>query len=117
MSYNRLPQIAATLPRRVQASVKAGAELIAEEARHRVPDAPPLGEGLVDAIHVEYTRRKAGEGGGGGYLVVAGDEDVFYGHLVEFGTVRSAPHPFLLPAAEAKREEVVGLVNAALAKL
>ena len=40
--------------------------------------------------------------------MVAGDRDVFYGHLVEYGTQSSgaggggaAPHPFLTPAAKA----------------
>ena len=52
--------------------------------------------------------------GTGEVSVIAGDSDVFYGHLVEFGTTHTPARPFLIPAAEANREEVVASVRAAL---
>lgn len=107
---SRLPQIAAELRPRVNEAVEAGAEIIAERARARVPDAPPQGQGLIAAIHVE-------DAGSSGYSVLAGDAEVFYGHMVEFGTSHSAAHPFLIPAAEESREAVAGLVTAALRRL
>lgn len=107
---SRLPQIAAELRPRVSAAVKAGAELVAADASDRAPDAPPYGQGLVQAIHAERA-------GPAEYAVVAGDDDVFYGHLVEFGTVHSAAQPFLIPAMEAREDEAVDLVRAALRSL
>lgn len=108
---SRIPQIVAALDPRVDAAVKAGAHVIAERAKERAPDAPPQGEGLVEAIHVEDSDQSAG------YLVVAGDKENFHGHFLEFGTVKMGAQPFLIPAAEEGREEVAGLVSAALRKL
>ena len=31
----------------------------------------------------------------------------FYGHMVEFGTEHSAPHPFMRPAFDAKKQDAV----------
>lgn len=113
---SRLPFIAAELRPRVSAAVKAGAELVAERAKARAPDAPPQGEGLVEAIHVERT-------GAGEYSVMAGDDDVFWARFVEFGTQASekhratAPHPFLLPAAEESKDEIAGLITVVLRSL
>lgn len=94
----------------MSAAVKQGADLVAERAKVRAPDAPPLGEGLVEAIHVERE-------GGAGYMVVAGDGDVFYGHMVEHGTSHSPPHPFLVPSLEESRGEIESLVCSALGAL
>jgi HK97 gp10 family phage protein len=101
-SYNRFPQIIATLDPRLEAALHVGRQAIASEARARVHVAS--GE-LRDSIHVD------------GDYIVAGDSDTFYGHFEEFGTVHSPAHPFMVPAAEARREEVVGLAAAALRKL
>lgn len=104
---NRLPQIAAGLRPKVAAAVKVGAQRIAETAKERVP----VDDGdLQRAIHVERV-------GPAEYSVVAGDENVFYGHLVEHGTVRTPPRPFLVPAKEARTAEAVALVSAALKRL
>lgn len=105
-----LPSIAASLPRQVGPAVKAGAELIRFGASVRAPDRHPLGEGLVAAIHVD--RR-----GPTSYAVVAGDDEVFYGHMVEHGTTHSAPHPFLIPAQEEAWKDVENLVAMALRDL
>ena len=115
---SRFPQIIAGLDPRVNAATKAGAEVIKEAAKVRVPDAPPQGEGLVDAIEVHSTEDVyAGAGTEGGWLVVAGDSDHFYGHMLEFGTSHSAAKPFLIPATEESKPEVVALVSAALKTL
>ena len=110
---SRLPEIAASLRPRVGAGVKAGAELIAGRAAAKAPDRTPFGAGLVASIHTE--RKGAAE-----YAVIAGDEDVFYGHFVEFGTEagkRGYPtpaQPFLIPAAEESVEEIEALVTGVL---
>lgn len=107
---SRLPLIAAELQPKVDVAVRAGAEGIATHARARVHDAPPIGEGLVAAIHVEHE-------GPARYSVVAGNDEVFWGHLLEHGTSHSPPYPFLIPATEDGRDEATNLVRAALGHL
>jgi HK97 gp10 family phage protein len=106
---SRLPMIAAELDPRVSTAVKAGAELISADAKTKVADPPPVGEGLREAIHVESD--------GPGYSVVAGSDDVFYGPMVEHGTSHSAPKPFLIPAMEENKEAVAAGVTAVLRTL
>lgn len=103
MLKSRLPLIAAELKARIEASIQTGAMLVEQKAKARVP----VDDGdLRDAIHVDK--------GGGGFYVVAGNEQVFYGHLVERGTTHSAPQPFLVPALEESRGDIVALASAAL---
>ena len=103
MLKSRLPQITAALAGKVDIAVRAGAERIAADAKTRVP----VNSGkLRDAIHVERDAP-------GRYAVIAGDNTAFYGHLVEFGTSKTAAHPFLIPAAEAQRQ--VSVTSAAQA--
>jgi HK97 gp10 family phage protein len=98
-SYNRFPQIILELDPRVETALDLGRHAIALDAQSRVH--VDSGD-LRDSIHVD------------GDHVVAGNQTAFYGALEEFGTTHSPAHPFLVPAAEAKREEIVGLVTAAL---
>ena len=104
---SRFPMIAAELAPRVSAAVKAGAESISETAKTKVADPPPVGEGLREAIHVENS-------GPASYSVIAGNSDVFYGHMVEHGTSHSAPKPFLIPAMEERKDDAAALVTAVL---
>lgn len=100
MSYrSRIPMIAAEMHVRVDEAIEVGTEKIARTARSRVP--VETGN-LKDAIHTDD-----------GY-VIAGDTDAFYGHMVEHGTTHTPPRPFLIPALEENRAEVVALVTAAL---
>lgn len=101
---SRFPQIVAELNPRMDIATKTTAEAIAEDAKSR---APALTGALRDAIHVE--RSKLAE-----YRVVAGNTEVFYGHMVEHGTSHSPPHPFLVPAAEAQRPALESAARAAL---
>ena len=98
---SRIPQIIAAMPAQVTTAVHAGGEMIAEDARMRVP----VDEGdLQDAIHVRKAELEA--------HVVAGNSEIYYGHMVEFGA-RSGPiQPFLVPAKEAREGDVVnGIAN------
>lgn len=109
---SRFPEIVAELRPKVGAAVKQAAEVVAEGAAQRVPDRTPLGQGLIASIHVE--REDVAE-----YAVVAGDNEVFYGHFVEFGHAAKgggqvAPRPFLVPAAEASADTAAALITAAL---
>lgn len=101
---SRFPEIAAALPNRVGAALEPAAETIKEAARQRVPVATGR---LRDAIHVRKDNVLA-------YSVVAGDDEAFYGHMVEHGTNKNPPHPFLVPAAEEQRDQVEHLVTVVL---
>lgn len=107
---NRLPEIMAELPARIDLAMATGAKLVEQRAQVRAPDRPPYGEGLVAAIHTE--REGIAE-----YKVVLGDGDAWYGHLVEFGTSHSAPHPFGVPALEESVDEIVQLARHELKRL
>ena len=109
---SRFPMIAAEIAPKVGAAVKVGAEVISEDAARRVPDPSPLGQGLIASIRVE--REGVAE-----YSVNAGDDDAYYAKWVEYGHAArgggSVPsHPFMVPAEEANRHNVVALVTGAL---
>ena len=106
MYRSRLPQIALELEAVMHAAARAGAELIADSARDRVP--VRTGD-LRDAIHTED--------GDGGTYVIAGNDRVFYGHIVEHGGARTPPRPFLIPAAEERRADAVAIATAALRRI
>lgn len=103
---SRLPMIAAELRPRVSEAVKWGCERVAEDAAANVPIGPPEIH-LAERIHVE--RRGPAE-----YAVVAGDEEAFYGHILEFGGVNHSPHPFLIPALEGRKDDFESLVTGVL---
>lgn len=119
---SRIPQIVATLDEKTLEGVKELAERIADGARSRVPDATPIGAGLIAAIHVE-TEEDLGALTLGlahttqSVAVVAGNHDIFYGHIVENGSVHTSARPFLVPAFEAERENLNALVSDALKDL
>ncbi|WCP71556.1 HK97-gp10 family putative phage morphogenesis protein [Sphingomonas hankookensis] len=100
----------------VQAALTAGAEEIAQEARRLAPVATGA---LRDSIQVmssredmqSYVKSRAGE-----RIVYIGsvgsdpDGDVYYARYIEYGTARTAAHPFLRPALAAKGD-VAGQVT------
>jgi HK97 gp10 family phage protein len=102
---SRLPEIAVSIDPRVSAATKSGAELIAEEAKGRT-----WSHRVAETTHVEFD-------GSADWKIVFGDREVFWAHFEEFGTTRAPAHPFAIPAKEAKNEEVVAMVAAALEKL
>lgn len=109
---SRFPEIVAELRPKVGAAVKQAAEIVAEDAAQRAPDRSPLGQGLVASIRVE--REDVAE-----YAVNAGGGAEFYAGFVEFGHAKRGggevpPHPFMVPAAEANRDNAAALVTAAL---
>jgi HK97 gp10 family phage protein len=108
MAYkSRLAKIEAELVAKVEAVAADAARRAAAKAKDRVPVASGK---LRDAIHVERD-------GYAEYLVIAGDNEAFYGHIVEHGSVRVPPRPFMVPAAEATRDEARKLLIAALRSL
>ena len=106
---SRLPEIAAELRPRVGAAVKASAEVVAEDAQSRVVIGPPT-EHIYD--NIKTVRREAA-----GYEVQVDATDpkgVEYPWVVEFGGKTQAPHPFLIPALEANKENAIALVTGAV---
>ncbi|WP_333702895.1 HK97-gp10 family putative phage morphogenesis protein [Sphingobium yanoikuyae] len=98
----------AVSPQSRERSLMAGAVVVQNEARRL---APVLTGNLRDSIIVSldgglnssavsqrrfFTAVYIGPSRGKG----------FYGHMVEFGTSHSAPHPFMRPALDNTREEV-----------
>lgn len=105
---SRIPLIIADLDDTVLDGVIESAERIVLGAKERVP--VDSGE-LRDAIHVEADRDAKS------VSVVAGDGDTFYGHIVENGSVKTGPRPFLVPAYEAERENLEDIVGEKLEEL
>ena len=104
MSYkSRIPEINAGMAVKLDAALKAGAERIAQEAKNRVPVSSGK---LRDAIHTE----KAEDG----YEVIAGSDEVFYGHIVEHGGAYVGARPFMIPALEELREQIIDNAQNAL---
>jgi HK97 gp10 family phage protein len=96
MLRSRLPQIAVRLDEALGEALEDVAAAIVDGAKARVP----VNTGaLRDAIHWERTDDES-------VRVVAGDGKVYYGHMVENGTVNQPPRPFLVPAAEAERHQL-----------
>lgn len=96
MLKSRIPEIIVELDLRMQQAVESGADKVAEGAKARVR--VDTGR-LRDAIHTEPEKLDA--------YVVAGNDDVWYGHLVEHGTTKNAPRPFLVPSLEENRGGIV----------
>ena len=104
MLRSRLPKITLEMLPAVEAALRIGAEQIVEAAKERVPVRTGT---LRDSIHVVRDGELE-------FMVRAGDTDAFYGHIVEHGGANTAPHPFLIPAIEAKRGQVVKDVREAI---
>ena len=99
MSYrSRIPGIIRDLARRTELTADDAAVRIVTRAKDRVPRRTGA---LAGAIHKEQTDD--------GFLVIAGDTDVFYGHIVEHGGAHTGARPFLIPALEETRAEVEGM--------
>jgi HK97 gp10 family phage protein len=108
MYQSRLPRIVADLNPKVDAICAGGANLIKDGAKNRVPVRTSR---LHDAIHVEH------DDGGSEWAVVAGNDEVFYGHIVEHGSTHTPAHPFMIPALEESRNAIDTLAAAVLETL
>jgi HK97 gp10 family phage protein len=109
---SRLPEIPEEIVVRLAEAVHEGAQRVAENARDRAPVATGA---LRESIHTEPAPEN--KTGPAEWVVAGGqvgDTDVYYGHMVEYGTAHSMPRPFLGPAAEDNRDDVVALGRRAL---
>lgn len=131
---SRIPAVVASLPLAVGRPIKDGAENIASAAKVNAPDRPPPFSGLPESIEAKpgditfgkqaaFAKVSGGMGLGtpvGRSLATATTYGVWaawYWHFLEFGTVKAAPRPFMLPAAEAQMPAIVAEVQAALKAL
>ena len=105
---SKLPEIIAGIEAAVKEAEVAGAELVAQTARERVPFDPATPHHVRDAIHIEETED--------GLLVVAGDKEAWWAHMIEHGTTHSPPQPFLVPALEENRAKIEDGIRAAVRK-
>lgn len=114
----QLARIAKPTTEAKRAALKAGAEIVADEMRRL---APVRSGTLRDSINV----RVIGMGAAAKQVDVrgttvligprqGGKKDPFYAHMVEFGTVRAAAHPFMRPAWDAKRDDAEKVVASSL---
>lgn len=100
---NRFPEIQAKLRSpELDTVLLAGSRPIAAEAAARAPVSTGTLRSSIEA--------KISEGNVGIYMA-------WYGRFVEHGTVKTAPRPFMVPAAEAGKDHVADTVTAWLRRL
>lgn len=92
---SRIPRKLSGLAARVAAANRQTADRVADRAKQNVPRATGA---LHDSIRVIKSSRSTNG------RVRVGNRNVFYAHMVEFGTVKMPAQPFLVPAAEAERD-------------
>lgn len=93
---SRLPQIATELGPAARQAARAGARIVEDAAKARVP----IHTGrLRAAIHTEDQPE--------GVAVIAGDRRAWYGHIVEHGGRYTPAQPFLVPAFEENRDLII----------
>lgn len=116
---SRIPEIAASLEPRAELGIRAAAEKIEHDAKERAPVGSPPEDPHPGRLRESIKAEKID----GEWWVLAparaGTEEqgAPYGHMVEFGTVDTAPQPFLIPAAEDNRVSVAVFVAGALRTL
>lgn len=82
-------------------SAREGAKVVADEARSLAP------------YRTGELRRSIEDGPGETKDSARAGTNLWRAHFAEFGTVKAAAHPFLFPAFEAKRKQVVNSIIAA----
>jgi HK97 gp10 family phage protein len=102
-----------------RAALRAGGQLIVEEARRLVPvDTGDLRDSI--AVTDDRDARVYGKVNGADVSVFVGpvgsteEGDVYYARFVEFGTRRHGAQPFMRPAIAAKRGDAERLVTSML---
>ncbi len=100
---DNIRRISGDLDETVAEALEASAEIIAAAARARAPVETGT---LRDSIRVRPTDT--------GRAVEA---TAFYAHMVENGTVKTPPRPFLVPAFEANKAQIDDRIRAAVQRL
>ena len=86
-------------------ALKKSAQIIADEAQNIVPvDQGDLIDSIVVSPKLDSAQKSRKTKGGVDMYV---GPTVYYGHFVEFGTVKQAAQPYLRPAWEANKQKVL----------
>lgn len=99
VSDSRISEIADRLGAAVHDALLKGARRVVETAKETVPVDPTAKTHLRDHIHIREDED--------GIWIVAGDRKHFWAHILEHGGVSHPPHPFLVPALEQHREQIL----------
>jgi HK97 gp10 family phage protein len=91
----------------IDEALKLAAEPILADARQTTAFVDRSGK-LRKSLVVSKVKIKNGQ-----KFILAGafDADVFYARMVEFGTSKAKPHPFLMPAFERHKEKAYEIIR------
>jgi hypothetical protein len=103
---SRFPEIIGTMPRRISANLKEGAERIEVTA-----------SGNLNNLTGTLDNSGQVKGGAGEFKVEFGAGEAYYAQWIEFGRKNAPPYPFLVPAAEAEMPGIVSDVSDTLNSL
>jgi HK97 gp10 family phage protein len=106
MLKSRIPEIAAELDPRVQATIHHGVQQMADKASRDAPDAPPAYQGLPASI-------EAKERGPSSWGIYA----AWYWFFPEFGTRSQAAQPYMIPAVESEMPKLLAELRTTLRHL
>lgn len=126
MSLESLLRRLEAIPKEVREAVKPALEKSGEELVDRMKALAPVETGaLRDSLHVtrpgEATPPYSQPGGSrvareNEVLVTAGNSEVRYPHLVEYGTTAAPAQPFFWPAFRLTRERIKRRLSRAISK-
>ena len=105
---NRLQQIGANVSRLENQALRNAAEPVLEDAK---ANAPVRTGKLKEGLKISSIKTKEGMK----YVLVGVDKSdnskIFYGKFVEFGTTKMSARPFLGPAYEKNKREIVETIK------
>ena len=105
---NRLQQIGANVSRLENQALRNAAEPVLEDAK---ANAPVRTGKLKEGLKISSIKTKEGMK----YILVGVDKSdnskIFYGKFVEFGTTKMSARPFLGPAYEKNKREIVETIK------
>lgn len=110
-----LEKVLAQLPRQMGvralfSALRKAANIIRDEAKSRVP---VLTGTLKDNI---VTKKLPERRSNSATVIVGSNRKAFHAHLIEFGTVKMTPRPFLRPAFDTKKHEALDKIGLELGK-
>lgn len=117
---NRLKSLDANAVKRVGAALFAGGEEIRAEASHLITEGAVSGKNHVPSLPGDPPNENTGtlrnniETTQVAPLRVEVSSNAPYAAALEFGTSKMLPRPYMVPATERKRQEVVQLVRDAV---
>lgn len=99
-----------------RSATAAGARVIANEAKARVPVASGNVKKNIRTANLKPYKTGLQQTAVGVRVKGKTEESAFYWTFLEFGTAKMAPKPFIRPAFEAKKEEAATKIKEQLAK-